>query len=240
MEWWVKLYRKLLDNPISSNILLLWLRTYILLNATYKDREFYLWTNKILLKKWQICFSQKKRAKEFKISTGALHKYLSVLSTEDFIETKWHNKYTILTVLNWNKYQEEWTQNEHKMNTEWTQCETYKKGKKEKKENILLEDEKKTTYLQELESFVSEWNNVWKLGIARLALPRTKKINDALKKVRIKKRKEYEIKEIREWVNNYCIFITNLKKDDNDYYKHRFDLYSFLKQANWLDKFFNQ
>ena len=42
------------------------------------------------------------------------------------------------------------------------------------------------------------------------------------------------------WLNNYTSDIENRKQDNTWYYNHRFDLYSFLKQSNWLLAFINK
>lgn len=104
--WFVKLHRKLLDNPIASNPLLIWLFCYLLLLVSHKDHIFFLWKIKIEQKKWQAIISKKQIAKDFKISRWTLDSYLSILESEHIISIKSTSKYTVLTIINWCKYQE--------------------------------------------------------------------------------------------------------------------------------------
>lgn len=103
--WFVKLHRKLLDNPIASNPLLIWLFCYLLLKVSYKDHIFFLWKIKIEQKKGQAIISKKDIAKSFWISRWTLDSYLGILESEHIISIKTNNKYTVLTINNREKYQ---------------------------------------------------------------------------------------------------------------------------------------
>jgi len=70
-------------------------------------------------------------------------------------------------------------------------------------------------------------------------LPKIRLINKKLSEIYKSKRKEYSKEEILEWIKNYINDIINRKEDEGWYYNHRFDLMTFLKQSNWLDKFIN-
>jgi len=104
-NWFVKLHRKLLDNPISSNPLLIWLFCYLLLIVSYKDHIFFLWKIRIEQKKGQAIISKKDIAKSFGISRWTLDSYLGVLQIEHMISIKTTSKYTVVTIVNWDKYQ---------------------------------------------------------------------------------------------------------------------------------------
>jgi len=102
-----------------------------------------------------------------------------------------------------------------------------------------INKEKNLTYLQELEELIKKWNWINQLGVAKKPLPKVRKIETVIgiwKKVR----KTYTVKEIKEWLNNYCEYVDRLPVDNKWFYTHRFSLYEFLKQKNWLDKYFNQ
>lgn len=173
--WFVKLHRKLLENPIASNPLLIWLFCYLLLLVSYKDHIFFLWKIRIEQKKWQAIISKKEIAHKFKISRWTLDSYLSILEAEHIISIKTTTKYTVLTIVNWCRYQEDdikiastWTSTWHQLEH---QPDTIKKdnNNKEWKESIIeiLHDE---TFIQErwldiLEEFVnhrSETDKNWK------------------------------------------------------------------------------
>ena len=98
-------------------------------------------------------------------------------------------------------------------------------------------------YKKELEWLINDWHNITiknKQIKQFKRLPKIRKVNDNFKKTFIKKRKEYSMAEIREWLNNYLRDIENRKyNQDWSYFNHIFTLHTFLKQSNWLDKYIN-
>lgn len=132
--WRVKLHRKLLDNPIASNGNLLGFLCYLILVASHKDHSFYLWLKKIDQKAGETVISQKKLAKYFKVSISTIHSRIDVLKTESIIETKTNNKYTVISLLNREKYQ-------GKRNQDDTQTESKPKAKRNLAETIKNDKE---------------------------------------------------------------------------------------------------
>lgn len=108
-NWRVKLHRKLLDNPISTNLELIGLILVLLLKANHKENTFYLGGKKVTVKEWQFISSQAKLAIEFWVSRSKMIRLLNVLDSEKIVNTKWYSKYTVFTLLNWSKYQTIWT-----------------------------------------------------------------------------------------------------------------------------------
>jgi len=105
---------------------------------------------------------------------------------------------------------------------------------KPSKSSLKDKDKDKDIYTK-LENLVEKWNllkdkdKFWK---------KTIKINDNLKDIYKKIDKQYTQEEIVLWVRNYLKEIKS--RDINiDYSQHRFTLYDFLKQWNWLNKFIN-
>jgi len=90
------------------------------------------------------------------------------------------------------------------------------------------------------ENKIKDWNN---------KLPKVKKTTDVLKRIYIAKRKNYEYIDIIQWITNYLRDIVKRKPSSKElddwvsykdmYCNHRFELWKFLKQANWLDRFLN-
>jgi len=107
-----------------------------------------------------------------------------------------------------------------------------------KKKEMLIK--KKEILMEELNKIVIERNKKNILALNRKWLPKVNKINNELYKTYIKKRKEYEVKEIWQWINNYLKNIHSRDKEKSwTYFNHRFTLLKFLKQTNWLDEFIN-
>ncbi len=145
--WFVKLHRKLLDNPIASNPLLIWLFCYLLLLVSHKDHIFYFWKIKIEQKKWEAIISKKEIAKSFWISRWTLDSYLSILESEQVISIKTTTKYTVLTIINWCKYQEAdikiastWTSTWHQLEHQPDTIKNDNNDKEWKEEIIISKD----------------------------------------------------------------------------------------------------
>jgi len=172
--WFVKLHRKLLDNPIASNPLLIWLFCYLLLLVSHKDHIFYLWKIRIDQKKWEAIISKKEIAKSFKISRWTLDSYLNILHIEHIISIKTTSKYTVLTIINWCKYQVDdiklastWTSTWHQLEH---QPDTINNDKKKKNDKSIIDILKNDDLINErwidiLQAFVdyrSETDTNWK------------------------------------------------------------------------------
>jgi len=96
-------------------------------------------------------------------------------------------------------------------------------------------------YREELSAYIEKWNNVKPFGVIKKWLPKIKKLSDPLLNARIKKRKDYEVDEIESAIKNYIKYVKSLKVplDWWTFYQHRFDMLTFLKQSNGLDKYIN-
>ncbi len=105
MQGWIKLHRQFLDNPISENIYYGYLWIILLLNANYKPTSF-VWNNKkITLQPGQLITSREKLAKIIKISETTIERILKYFENEQQIEQQKTNKFRIITIKNWEKYQ---------------------------------------------------------------------------------------------------------------------------------------
>lgn len=200
-NWFVKLHRKLLDNPIASNPLLIWLFCYLLLLVSHKDHIFYFGKIKIEQKKWEAIISKKDIAKSFWISRWTLDSYLNILESEQVISIKTTTKYTVLTIINWCKYQTSdikiastWTSTWHQLEHQPDTINNDKKEKNDKKEIISKDTaiaEYGNQYLNNLESLIKnvcKENNIlysWKWKTERNALKwlLSKKMEDRLKEM---------------------------------------------------------
>lgn len=136
-QWYIKLYRKLLENPISYNIELLWFLSYILLEVNHTEQEVYRGNQKIKLSPWERIISQRKLAERFWISISKIHRFINILEEEKILEHQWSNSFTIVKLLNWDTYNWIETQKERQKKTkrtrketkqEWIQWEEWKEG----------------------------------------------------------------------------------------------------------------
>lgn len=135
---WIKLHRGLLKSYISSDPHALSLWIHLLLLAQHKPSEFIFNGKLVKLKAGQLLTGRKKLAVNSGISENKIFRLLKVLESEQQIEQQKTNKYTIISITNWHKYQSSEQQIEQQVNNRRTtgkqQVDTYKNDKKIKKE----------------------------------------------------------------------------------------------------------
>ena len=181
VEGWIKLHRKILDNPIifkDKDYLATWI--YLLLNATHKEIPALFKGKKIILQKGQLITGRKSMASQLKISESKIYRIINDFKSEQQIEQQTSNQNSLISILNWDKYQQSEQQNEQQMNNERTTDEQpvntnknvknvknernnniYAKANKRKYgeyQNVLLKDEE----LQLLKQEYSNWEELIK------------------------------------------------------------------------------
>lgn len=150
MDGWLKLYRSILDSAVfqDAEILKVWI--WLLCNVAFEQHDTICYGKVIHLKPGQIATGRKKIAQCTDLNENKVYRALTVLKSLGNIEIKATNKYSIITVVNWDKYQDENVkrtsseqQNNSKTTTEEqqdgskrTQHKNGKNGKKEK--NIYI------------------------------------------------------------------------------------------------------
>ena len=153
---WIKVYRSLIDNPkrIRSSRLALWL--YILLSVNYTPGKTFLCGKEITLNPGQGVFSTPDLARKLCEPVSVIRRSLEWFESEQQIEQRKTNQGTVITVLNWDKYQQGEQPSEQRENNERTTSEQrvnnlpiikeYKEIKEGKNiygafQNVLLSDE---------------------------------------------------------------------------------------------------
>lgn len=106
-EGWVKLHRAVCESAVfeDAEILRLWI--YILVNAAHKDHDTIYQGKIIHIKKGEFVTGRKILAREFKLSESKIYRMLTTLAELGNIEIKSNNKYSVVTVVNWAKYQDD-------------------------------------------------------------------------------------------------------------------------------------
>lgn len=124
MSGWIKLHRKMLDNPIvckDGDHLAVW--TYLLLNATHKEYPAVFGKEKIILKPGQLITGRIAISERLRVSESKIQRILSAFENEQQIEQQTGNKNRLITILSWSEYQHGEQQNEHEMNNKRTTSE---------------------------------------------------------------------------------------------------------------------
>ena len=120
-DGWVKIHRKVLDNPIvckDSDYLAVWV--YLLLNATHKEYEVLFKGAKVTLGVGSLVTGRLKIAKTLNVNEYKVERILKCFENEHQIAQQTSNKNRIITVLNWNKYQIDAQQNEQQLHNNCT------------------------------------------------------------------------------------------------------------------------
>lgn len=121
---YVKIHRKLLNNPIvmkDCEHLAVWV--YLLLNATHQDRNVLFKGKKIIIGPGQLITGRKSISSELQISESKVQRILNFFETEHQIEQQTSNKNRVITLTNWHKYQDNEHQIEQQLNNNRTTTE---------------------------------------------------------------------------------------------------------------------
>lgn len=168
---WVKLHTKLLNWEWYSDINVTRLFIHLLLKANWKDRRF----KNIKVQRGSLITGRKKLAEETGLTERQVRTALEKLKMSNNIAIKTTTKYSIITIQNYNLYQENDQQNVRSATTitditEYTEIKKEKINKKEKKfKKPTLEEVKNYISEKELniqaESFIDYYEgNGWKVG----------------------------------------------------------------------------
>ena len=120
-EGWIKLHRKMLDNPIvckDGDYLAVWV--YLLLNATHKNYPALFKGKKIELKAGQLLTGRKSISNTLSINETKIQRILKTFENEQQIEQQTSNQNRLITILKWEGYQNIEQQDKQPLNNERT------------------------------------------------------------------------------------------------------------------------
>lgn len=129
---WIKLHRKLLENPFAhkANSFSLWVT--LLLLANHKENKF-MWNGKIIvIKDGQFITGRKELSKQTGIPQTTIERILEMLENGHQIEQQKTTKYRLITIVNWDEYQKVDSKVDNKRTTNGQQTDT----------NNIVENEK--------------------------------------------------------------------------------------------------
>ena len=119
MEGWIKLHRKILDNPIimkDSDHLAVWI--YLLAHATHKEYPALFKGKKIMLQPGQLITGRKTIGEALRIEETKVKRILTCFENDQQIARQRSNKNSLISILQWDKYQESAQQNAQQMPNE--------------------------------------------------------------------------------------------------------------------------
>ena len=157
MDGWIKIYRKIMENPMYLSEPFTRMQAWIdlLLIANRKDGFFYIRGNKVIVHRGQIGLSERTLAVRWKWSRGKVSRFLKDLENEHQIEPQKNSVTTLISISNYDEYQcnEPQTdpQTDHRRTTDGPKQEKKEYNKKES--STIVEPKKKIslTLIENLE-----------------------------------------------------------------------------------------
>ncbi len=114
-EGWIKLYRQLLDSRAFHDPVLLKVWIWCLLKASHKEQFVLIRTGRgmttVSLKPGEFLFGRHQGSKELSLSPSTLYRKIQCLCVLAMIALKPDTHFSIVTILNWETFQGEWTGN---------------------------------------------------------------------------------------------------------------------------------
>lgn len=116
---WIKLDRRLLNNPIvckDADTLAIWV--WLLLHAKWQKEDVNFGGERITLNPGQLIIQRKKISEQLNVSDSKVYRTMKCFENEQQIEQLTKPQGTLITILAWNKYQRDEQLNEQQMNNE--------------------------------------------------------------------------------------------------------------------------
>lgn len=136
MNGWIKLHRKLLENPVvmkDADHLAVWV--YLLLEATHEDYPTLWGGKKIILKPGQVIKGRLQIARDLNINESKVKRIINLLKSDQQIDQQAKRYGSLITILNWDKYQERDQQNDQRATNERPTSDQRVTSKQEDKEH---------------------------------------------------------------------------------------------------------
>lgn len=183
MEGYLKLYRQIIDSEIfaSPNGLKIWI--WCLCKASYKEKYMTIQIGRgessVKLDVGSFLFGRFKAEQELDLSGSMIYRWMKRFEDLGMINIVSNSHYSIITICNWETYQESNSESEQPLNSRWTAVEqplnTNKKDKKDKNIKKEIYKEKNfghTTY------DMTNWRNSFEVYKAELKQAYISLIND--------------------------------------------------------------
>lgn len=142
MEGWIKLHRRIVDNPIWTKEPFTKGQAWvdILILASHKKTQFDVRGIEVGVERGQMAWGESKLAERWGWSRTKLRRFLRWLETRHQIVQEKNNVITLITVVNYEDYQEKEQQNDTTEKQQKNNRKTYTRMYKNVKEEISIED----------------------------------------------------------------------------------------------------
>lgn len=119
MAGWIKIHRKMLANPVvfkDPDHLAVWM--YLLLTASHKKHKTLFGGKPVYIEAGQLITGRLKIARETKVEQHKVDRILKLFKTAQLIEQRAERYGSIISILNWDKYQNIEQQSEQRVSNE--------------------------------------------------------------------------------------------------------------------------
>lgn len=131
---WVKVWRKILDNPIvTKDADHLAVFIHLLLNAANKPFDITLGGERITLRPGQLTTGRKQIAEKYRVSESKVQRILKLFENEHIIEQQTNSRCRLISIVNWHEHQYYEQQTEQQVNSYRTASEQQVNTKQEYK-----------------------------------------------------------------------------------------------------------
>lgn len=234
MSGWIKLHRGIFDHWISSDpeYLCVWLR--MLTEANFEDKKHLFNGSLIEIKRGQIIFGLEAWSAKTGVTIAKLRRMLDMLEKDKMINRQKTNKYSLISILNYTKYQDDDRQSASKTQADSKQNATPKelKNTRSKEDKDLVDSDESSV---EQKDFVSEqFDRFWK----HYPLKKSKTASIKSFKALVKGKKE---SQVRFWVD-LILFYHTACIERGDIGADKLHASTLINQRRWEDdpEFFNQ
>ena len=197
-EGYIKLWRKSLEDSLWQNISIWRLFEYCLLKATYREHTVLVGMQEINLKPGQFVFGRKVASEESGLSERTIRTCMEKLKNMRKLTIKTTNKFSIITIVNWGRYQTDEIVNDQQNDQQATNKRPTSDHIQERKERIRKE--RINTYSADFESFWKAYPN--KTG-KKPAWEKWQKINSRRPQIEVILSAIEKQKQCRKWKEGY-------------------------------------
>ena len=222
MQGWIKLHRQLLVSQVFDNEKLLRIWIWCLLKASHRQHVQVVGRQKVTLQAGQFVFGRKKAASELGYSESTVRDYMDLLQEMGNISIYPTNKFSLVTVTQWEFYQSEEEISDNKPDSK----KTAKRQQKDTNKNDN-NDKNDKKYKDTVYNLLNYWNEK---GVVKHQETDTtlKAIENGLKK--------HSYEQIITAIDRYVTILN----DTNYYYSHKWTLPKFLNQRNGVPEFLDE
>lgn len=194
---WIKLHRSILDHWVFEDPEKFKLWTYILTKASYKDCKISVRGSLVSLEPGEVVFGRKKWSEELKIAESKLYRSIKLFEAEGMVITKKTNRYSVIKIVNWSKYQADISE----------QQSDYKGEHQSERSNERLNEQQETASQSQSLGLSDRPNELSSERLIDRSSDRSSEHN-----TRSKERKNIPYSQIRDKFNEICVSLPNVSK----------------------------